>query len=163
MAIRQIVTVGAGVLREKAKIVTDFNDRLWQLLDDMRETMLEAKGVGLAAPQVGILKRVAVVSTDDGQTVHELINPIIVKSAGSQIQEEGCLSVPGCTGYVERPTTVTVKAQDRFGKPIKVKTEEDDPFLAIVFCHEIDHLNGVLYTDKAIKDYVPPTEDNIVD
>jgi len=156
MAIRQIVTVGAEVLREKAKTVVEFSEKLWQLLDDMRETMLQAKGVGLAAPQVGILKRVAVVSTDEGETLYELINPVIVKSAGGQVEEEGCLSVPGCSGYVERPLTIVVKAQDRFGKPIKVATEEDNPFLTIVFCHEIDHLNGVLYTDKAIKDYMPP-------
>ncbi|MCL2797563.1 MAG: peptide deformylase [Firmicutes bacterium] len=156
MATRQIVTVGAEVLREKAKIVTEFSERLWTLLDDMRETMILAKGVGLAAPQVGILKRVAVVSTDDGKTVYELVNPVIVKSAGSQIEEEGCLSVPGRVGFVERPLTVAVKAQDRFGKPIKIKTEEGDPFLAIVFCHEIDHLDGVLYTDKAIEGYKPP-------
>jgi len=154
MAKRQIITTGDEILREKAKIVTEFNDKLIELLEDMRETMLDAKGVGLAAPQVGILKRVAVVSADEGKTVYELVNPRIIKSSGSQIGLEGCLSIPDCNGYVERPLKLTVEAQDRRGKPIKIKTGED-PFVTVAFCHELDHLDGILYTDKVIPDYEP--------
>ena len=152
MAIRSIMTVGTEVLREKAKPVAEFNEKLAVLLDDMRETMLDAKGAGLAAPQVGILRRVAVVTVDEGATVYELVNPVIIDSSGEQIENEGCLSIPDKSGYVKRPTKITIKARNRHGKEIEV-TSGDDPFLAIAFCHELDHLDGVLYTDKVIEGY----------
>ncbi len=156
MAIRQIVTVGDEILREKSKTVTVFDGKLGQLIDDMIETLADAKGAGLAAPQVGVLKRVAVVSTD-GETLYELVNPVIVKRSGSQIGAEGCLSVPGKSGYVERPKKLTVEAQDRFGNPVVLKIT--DPYTSVAFCHEIDHLDGILYTDKVIPDYKPKKKD----
>ena len=144
MAIRNIVKVGEPLLREKSREVTVFDERLGVLIDDMVETMFKANGVGLAAPQVGILKRVCVVCVD-GETVYELVNPVIVKSAGVQEGAEGCLSVPGRQGYVRRPKRITVEAQDRFGKKVKYVV---DKFTAVAFCHEMDHLDGILFIDK---------------
>lgn len=148
MATRRIVTIPNPILREKAREVEEFDESLAQLLDDMRETMFKANGVGLAAPQVGILKRVAVVCTD-GETVHELVNPVITKQSGSVIGPEGCLSVPGRQGDVARPKRITVVAQDRNGKK---KTYQLSGFTAVAFCHEIDHLDGTIYIDKVIGD-----------
>lgn len=144
MAIRNIVKLGEPLLREHCREVTVFDERLGVLIDDMVETMFAAKGVGLAAPQVGILKRVCVVCVD-GEKVYELVNPVIVKSAGEQVGPEGCLSVPGRQGYVRRPKRLTVEAQDRFGKKVKFVV---DKFTAVAFCHEMDHLDGVLFIDK---------------
>ncbi|MCL2062219.1 MAG: peptide deformylase [Firmicutes bacterium] len=152
MAKRQILTQEDETLRYKAKTVTEFDGKLACLLDDMIQTMFEAKGVGLAAPQVGVLKRVAVVSLD-GETIYELVNPVIIKQSGTQIEQEGCLSIPGQSGYVQRPKKVTVSAQNRQGKPVQVSSR--DPYLAIALCHELDHLDGVLYTDKVIHGYQP--------
>lgn len=146
MAIREIRKEGDEVLRKTCRVVTDFDDRLAQLLDDMAETMHEANGVGLAAPQVGILKRVVVIDVGDG--VIELINPVITKTRGRQVGEEGCLSCPGEYGIVKRPNHVWVRAQDRHGNPIQMDGKE---LLARAFCHEIDHLDGILYKDLVEK------------
>lgn len=144
MATRRILTDQDPTLRKTAKIVNDFDDRLHTLLDDMYETMKLNEGVGLAANQVGIVKRVVVM--DMGEGLIEMVNPEIVKNSGQDRQTEGCLSIPGVRGYVIRPEKVTVKAQDRNGKEIKLVGEGA---LARCMCHEIDHLNGILFTDKA--------------
>ncbi len=146
MAIRNIVTEGDSVLRKTCRSVLNFDERLHQLLDDMIETMYKAEGVGLAAPQVGILRRICVVDVGDG--VIELINPVIESQEGEQEGPEGCLSLPGKTGMVRRPMKVTVRAQDRNGNTFTVSGEE---LKARAFCHEIDHLNGILYVDKVIR------------
>lgn len=145
MAQRNIVKIGEPILREKAREVTAFDEKLGELIDDMIETMFAADGVGLAAPQVGILRRVCVVCTD-GERVYELVNPVIVKASGEQKGPEGCLSVPGRRGVVKRPRKVVVEAFDRGGKRVKYTA---DGFTARAFCHEIDHLDGILYVDKA--------------
>lgn len=146
MAIRRIVKVGDKLLREKSREVTVFDDRLATLIDDMFETMFKENGVGLAAPQVGLLKRVCVVCTD-GNRLYELVNPVVISSQGSQTFNEGCLSVPGRNGTVCRPASVIVEAFDRFGKKHIYKVSG---FEAVAFCHEIDHLNGILFIDKVI-------------
>ena len=146
MALRQIVKIGEPVLRKKSKVVKEINDRLIDLLDDMADTMYEADGVGLAAPQVGILKRVGVVDIGDG--LIELINPEIIEAEGEYLDNEGCLSVPGESGDVLRPYRVKVRALNRFGETIEIEGEE---LLARAFCHEIDHLDGILYVDKVVK------------
>jgi peptide deformylase len=149
VAIRKIVVVGEDeVLRKRARRVDKFDKRLWTLLDDMAETMYAADGAGLAAPQVGILKRAVVIDVGDG--LIELVNPEIVWQDGSAVHAEGCLSVPGRRGTVERPTRVRVRAQDRKGKEIEL--DGDDEFLAMAVCHELDHLDGIIYTDKMIED-----------
>ena len=145
MALRQIVKIGEPVLRKKSKVVKEINDRLIDLLDDMADTMYEADGVGLAAPQVGILKRVVVVDIGDG--LIELINPEIIEAEGEYLDNEGCLSVPGESGDVLRPYRVKVRALNRFGETIEIEGEE---LLARAFCHEIDHLDGILYVDKVV-------------
>ena len=144
MALRQIVTIGEDILYKKSRKVEVFDDRLSQLIDDMTETMYAANGVGLAAVQIGILKRVVVVDTGDG--VYELVNPEIVSFDGEQDGFEGCLSVPGRRGTVTRPMNVTVKAQDREGKE---QTFSVSGFTARAFCHEIDHLDGTLFVERA--------------
>ncbi len=144
MATRNIVQMGDEVLRKKCFEVTEINDKIITLLDDMKETLQKAQGAGLAAPQVGVLRRIFVVNVDG--EYYECINPEIIKTSGSQIGEEGCLSVKGKYGTVERPMKVTVKALDRNGKEFTVKAEG---FMARAFCHENDHLNGILYVDKA--------------
>ena len=144
MALRQIVTIGEDILYKKSRTVEVFDDRLETLLDDMIETMYAANGVGLAAVQIGILKKVVVVDTGEG--VYELINPEIVSTEGTQEGYEGCLSVPGRRGWVERPMSVTVKAQDRTGKE---HTYSVSGFTARAFCHEIDHLDGTLFVERA--------------
>ncbi len=143
MAIRNIREDGDSILRKNARPVTEFNQRLFDLLDDMAETMYEAPGVGLAGPQVGVLRRVVVMDVGDG--LLELINPEITSAEGEQEGEEGCLSLPGLCGIVKRPKTVTVKAQNREGKWCFYKGED---LKARCFCHEIDHLDGILYKDK---------------
>jgi peptide deformylase len=145
-----------ALLRKKSREVTSFDDRLAELLDDMWETMADASGVGLAAPQVGILRRVVVIDVtppDDGEAGrpgeparYELINPVITGSEGETHESEGCLSVPGVTGIVRRPERVTVTAFDRSGNEISV---EGTGMLAKAICHEVDHLEGVLFTDVA--------------
>ncbi|MBE5737345.1 MAG: peptide deformylase [Clostridiales bacterium] len=144
MAIRNIIQLGDPTLRKKSFEVTDFGEKTKTLLDDMKDTLIKAQGAGLAAPQVGVLRRVFIVSVDD--EYYECINPVITAKSGSQVGEEGCLSVKGKYGTVERPNKVTVKAFDRNGKPFTVKAEG---FLARAFCHEYDHLDGIVYVDKA--------------
>lgn len=144
MARRNIVTTGDEVLTKMCRPVEKFDAKLWTLLDDMYETMENANGVGLAAPQVGLLRRVVVVDVGEGRI--ELINPEIVASSGEQDGAEGCLSFPGEWGMVCRPMNVTVRAQDRHGKTFEISGTE---LLARAFCHEIDHLNGVCFTERA--------------
>lgn len=146
MAIRQIRTEGDPCLGKVCRAVEKFDDRLHMLLDDMKDTLKKAEGVGLAAPQVGILKRVVVIDT--GEEMLELINPVIVKSEGSYIDAEGCLSVPGKAGNVERPMKTTCKAFDRYGNEFEYTGEE---LYSKCICHELDHLDGVLYTSKVIE------------
>lgn len=146
MAIRNVVKEGDEVLRKTARPVTDFNDRLHTLLDDMAETMYKENGCGLAANQVGILRRVVVIDTGEG--LIELVNPEIIKKSGSQQEVEGCLSCPGEYGITKRPMKVTVKASDRFGNE---KIYEGEGLLARAFCHELDHLDGILYKDNVIR------------
>ncbi|MCC3865837.1 peptide deformylase [Terrisporobacter petrolearius] len=146
MAIRQIAKIGEPVLRKKSKVVEKFDQKLIDLLEDMADTMYEADGVGLAAPQVSILKRVVVIDVGDG--LLELVNPKIIETSGEQIDAEGCLSVPGENGEVKRPYVVKVRAQDRHGNTFEIEGEE---LLARAFCHEIDHLDGVLFVDKVEK------------
>lgn len=143
MALREIVQIGAPVLRKKSKKVEQIDEKIIQLLDDMADTMYNADGVGLAAPQVGILKRVVIVDIGDG--LIEMINPEIIETSGEQIDDEGCLSVVGESGEVRRPYVVKVRAFDRQGRLFEMEGEE---LLARAFCHEIDHLDGVLFVDK---------------
>ncbi len=146
MAKRNIVKRGEDVLTKKCREVTVFDDKLWTLLDDMYETMKSANGVGLAAPQVGILRRVVVVDVGDANGKIELVNPVVVSMKGKQCELEGCLSVPDLWGYVVRPSKVKVKAFDRYGKEFQIEGEK---LLAVALCHEIDHLNGIMFTDIA--------------
>ena len=149
MALRNIVKKGDECLNKKCRDVTEFNGRLHKLLDDMRDTLIDSNGVGLAAPQVGILRRVVLVmDTNNDDEIIELINPEIIDTDGEQEGPEGCLSVPGVWGIVKRPWWVKVKAQDRNGEWFEVEGEE---LAARAFCHEIDHLNGTLFTDKVIE------------
>ena len=150
MAILNIVTSEDEVLRKKCRPVEKITPRTLTLLDDMLDTMRAANGVGLAAPQVGILRRIVIV--DIGEGLIEMINPEIVATEGEQEGEEGCLSVPDEVGIVKRPNIVTVKATDRNGEPFTIRGEG---LLAIAFCHEIDHLDGILYIDKASRMLTP--------
>ncbi|SHJ58128.1 peptide deformylase [Tepidibacter formicigenes] len=143
MALRMIKKEGDPVLRKKSRVVEKIDSRIITLLDDMIETMYDADGVGLAAPQVGILKRVVVI--DIGEGLIELINPEIIEESGKQSDDEGCLSVPGKFGKVTRPDKVKVKAFNRNGEEIIIKGEG---LLARALCHEIDHLEGILFIDK---------------
>ncbi len=143
MAIRNIRTEEDPILRKISRPVENFDERLWQLIDDMKDTMYLADGVGLAAVQVGILKRVVVIDVGDG--LMELVNPEIIEQDGVQCGAEGCLSLPGKQGTTLRPMNVKVKAQNRFGNWCVYKGSE---LKAKAFCHELDHLDGVLYIDK---------------
>ena len=145
MAIRNIVQIGDDVLRKKSFEVTDFGEKTWQLLDDMKETLKKAQGAGLAAPQVGVLRRIFLVDVEEG--FFEFLNPEIISEKGEQFGVEGCLSVKGKWGDVKRPKTVEIKFQDRYGKHHKLTAND---FFAKAICHEYDHLNGVLYVDKAV-------------
>lgn len=148
MALRTVVKIGDDILRKKCREVTKFDDRLAELLDDMYETMMASDGVGLAGPQVGMLRRIAVIDVRDNKHGRiELINPVITHMGGSQTGNEGCLSLPNDVREVERPMTVTVTAQDRSGKEFTLTGEG---LLARALCHEIDHLDGILFIDKAV-------------
>jgi len=152
MALRYIVEVGDSVLEKRCREVTDYNARLHTLLDDMRDTLLDSGGVGLAAPQVGVLRRAVLVmdtnreGLSDEEQIIELVNPEIVSFSGQQTGAEGCLSNPGKYGIVTRPETVTVKAFDRFGNPFEVT---GTGLTARCFCHEIDHLDGHMFMELA--------------
>lgn len=150
MAIRTIVKVGDPVLSKKCRAVEKIDDRIITLLDDMIDTLYDSNGVGLAAPQVGVLKRIAVV--DIGEGLIELINPEIISQEGTQNDLEGCLSLPGKWGYVERPNKVTVRAMDRTGD---VYEYEGEGLLARAFCHELEHLDGVLFSSH-VTEFVEP-------
>ena len=154
MALRKILTLDTDgeTLRKKSREVAEIDNRIITLLDDMAETMYAAEGVGLAAPQVGILKRVVVI--DIGEGLIEMINPVIVYRKGEQINVEGCLSVPGKRGTVNRPEKVIVRAKNRNGEEFELPAED---LLAIACCHEIEHLDGTVYTDKVIE-YVDVSE-----
>lgn len=148
MAKRNIVILGEDeVLRKKCRKVEKFDDKLAALLDDMAETMYDANGAGLAAPQVGILRRV--VTIDVGEGLIELVNPEIIAAEGKKVDVEGCLSVPNRAGMVERPEKVTVRAQNRKGETFEITGVE---MLAKCLCHELDHLDGIIYVDKMIED-----------
>jgi peptide deformylase len=146
MAIRTIRVYGDDSLRKKSRVVDEISPRILLLIKDMKETMYKSKGIGLAAPQVGILKRIAVIDIGDGPIV--IINPEIIEMQGSQIDNEGCLSIPGTQKNVDRPEMVTVKALSEEGEEIVVHGEG---LLARVLCHEIDHLDGILFIDKALE------------
>lgn len=143
MALRKIRLSTDEILRKKSKEVKEINDKILELLDDMKDTMYDANGVGLAAPQLGVLRRVIII--DIGEGIVELINPTILEASGEQFGEEGCLSVPNKSGNVRRPNYCKVEALNRYGEKIIVEGEE---LMARALCHEIDHLDGVLYIDK---------------
>lgn len=147
MAIRNIREDGDEILRKKCKTVEAVDDKIKQLVDDMLETMYKFNGVGLAAPQVGVLKRVFVIDIDEGDKPYVFINPEIIKEKGEQEVEEGCLSFPNKFAKIIRPSEVTVKALDRDGKEFKLKAKD---LLAQAISHEFDHLNGILFVDKII-------------
>jgi len=155
MAIRMIVRHPDPILRERAKEVTKFNANLHKLLDDLADTMYDANGVGLAAPQIGVLKRAFVVDAD-GSGLIELVNPEIVVKEGEQFGPEGCLSIPGLQGDVRRAKRVVIRGQDRYGNPVEY---EGVDLLARAFQHELDHLNGVLFLDIAESVYERQPED----
>jgi len=144
MALRKIAVQGDDCLQKVCRPVTDFNSRLHTLLDDLKDTLIDSNGVGLAAPQVGILRRVCVVMNEDNEII-ELVNPNIIATDGEQTSFEGCLSVPGKYGIVTRPEKVRVRAQDRDGRFFEV---EDEGLTARCFCHEIEHLDGHLFVER---------------
>lgn len=146
MALRNIVLKDDPILRKTSRSVLDFDKKLSDLIDDMIDTMYEADGCGLAAPQVGILRRICVVDVGEGPI--EMVNPVIIEESGVQEEAEGCLSLPGEYGVTRRPMKVTVRAQNRKGETFTVSGEG---LKARAFCHEIDHLNGILYIDKVIR------------
>ena len=152
MALRNIVTEGDRVLRKKCRPVTEFNQKLWDLLDDMKDTLAEAKGLGLAAPQVGFLKRIIIIDMGDGPI--EMINPEIIEKRGERECMEGCLSIPGQWGIINRPQYVKMRYRDRNGDLYEIEGED---LFASCACHETDHLEGVLYIDKVIR-MVDPDE-----
>jgi len=162
MATKEIITKGNALLSKKCHLVTKFDKKLWEMLDNMKETLIASNGVGLAAPQLGIIRRVALVLDvtleEEGKepVIYELINPeIIEKSDETIIDVEGCLSVPGIYGKVERPAKAKVRAQDRNGKIYEVEGKE---ITARCFCHELDHLDGHLFTEKVIE-FIYPEDD----
>jgi len=146
MAMRTIRTNGDEILRKKSKVVDNINQRVLLLIKDMKETMYNSKGIGLAAPQVGILKRIVVIDIGEGPIT--LINPEILQMEGSQLASEGCLSIPGVQKNVERPEIVKVKGLNETGEEVIIDAEG---LFARAICHEIDHLNGILFIDKAIE------------
>lgn len=160
MAIRSIRQEGDEILKKKSKEITDVDDRIRELLDDMVETMHKYDGVGLAAVQVGILKRAIVIDIGDEHGIIKLINPVIIKAKGKQRVEEGCLSFPNKFVKVERPNEVVVEGLDEYGKKITIKGKE---LLAQALLHEIDHLNGVVLTDVMIPgtmEYITSNDNN---
>ncbi len=155
MALREIRMYKDEILRKKSREVKDVNERIKTLAGDMAETMYKADGVGIAAPQVGVLRRI--IAVDAGSGLITLINPEVVKSEGEQVGVEGCLSIPNVAGEVSRPQIVTVKGLNANGEPIEITAED---LLACALCHEIDHLDGVLFIDKVIRYVDPEKEDD---
>lgn len=149
MAVRNIVLDSNPLIRKQSKTVTEFNKSLWELLDDMYETMTKQDGLGIAGVQVGVLKRVVVIEINGMKL--ELINPKIISAFGEQCEVEGCLSVRNISGYVKRPKTVTISCVDRYNNPYEITGNN---LLAKAFCHELDHLDGILFTDKMEKTVV---------
>jgi len=145
MAVKKVVQVGDPVLRKKCEPITEFDEKLWAILDDMKDTVKAEQGAGLAAPQVGVLRRVVVVDVEE-EGYFEFVNPVITSQKGEQSGWEGCLSVRGKSGIVSRPMKVTLAYQDRNGEKHVIKAKG---FFARAICHELDHLDGVLYIDKA--------------
>ena len=164
MALRTIVKKGDPILNKKCRVVTEYNERLHTLIDDMKETLADADGAGLAAPQVGVMRRVCIVIGNDGEMI-ELVNPEIIAAEGEQTGLEGCLSIPGKFGIVTRPYTVRVRAQDRDGNFFEV---EDEELTARCFCHEIEHLDGHLFvehtdhlmTEEELEEYMNQQEED---
>ena len=154
MAIRQVRTIGDDILRKECKPVKEITPRIAELIEDMFETMYEANGVGLAAPQVGILRRVVVLLdvNKEPEEMVELVNPEVIEQKGSERVVEGCLSVPGVYGYVTRPTWAKIRAQDRNGNWFE---REGEGIVAQCFCHETEHLDGHLFTEK-VEEYIDP-------
>ncbi|MDS9470532.1 peptide deformylase [Sporosarcina pasteurii] len=148
MAVREIVKYPSPILEKKCKEVVEFDEKLVKLLEDMHDTMIEADGVGIAAPQIGENIQVAIVDMGDGQDVIELINPVVTATGGSEIDVEGCLSFPDLFGEVERPYYVKVEAQERDGSIYEIEAED---YTARAILHEIDHLNGILFNSKMIR------------
>ena len=157
MALRQIRQLGDDILRKKAKPVTAFDVTLHSLLDDMWDTLRHYDGLGMAAPQIGKLRRIIVMELE-GES-YEVINPVILESVGSETKTEACLSVPNKQGEVQRPDAVKVEAVDRYGEPYILETEDD--MLATAICHEMDHLDGVLFIDRATKIQDRPPEEDV--
>lgn len=154
MALREIRIDDDPILRKKSRVVTEINDRIKILLEDMEDTMVEANGVGLAAPQIGVLRRVLTI--DVGEGIMKIINPEILEVRGEIIDIEGCLSIPGKSGTVKRPEWVKLKYTNEFGEEIIIEGTE---LLARAICHEVDHLNGILYIDKVIDYCVDESEE----
>ena len=151
MAIRNIVTEGDEILRKKCRVITEVTDRIRMTMEDMLETMHSENGVGIAAPQVGVMRRMFIAEPEPGR-VYYMINPEILEMEGTQYGAEGCLSVPGLVGDVERPERIKIKALDLDGNE---QIYDFEGFDAVVMCHENDHLDGILYTDKAVNLRVP--------
>ncbi len=154
MALRTVITVEKENedLRKKSREVEKIDEKILTIIEDMKETLYEKNGVGLAAPQIGILKRIIIIDVGEGPII--LMNPVIVYQKGEEIDIEGCLSVPGVWGTVKRPKKVIVRGMNPNGETVELEGED---LLARAFCHEIDHLDGVIYTDKVI-DYINPEE-----
>lgn len=159
MALRTILTGEEPSLHKRCRPVTEFNQRLWDLIDDLKETLTAANGAGLAAPQVGILRRVVIVVNEEEELL-ELVNPVIIAQEGEQEGFEGCLSVPGQWGVVKRPEKVRVRAQDRNGKEFEV---EGEGMTARCFCHETEHLDGHLFTEHTERLYTTEELDAILE
>ena len=157
MALRKIRQYGDDILKKKAKPVVAYDAVLHHLLDDMWETLRHYEGLGMAAPQVGVLRRIIVIELEDDN--FELINPQIIESSGNETKTEACLSVPNKQGEVDRPVYVKVRAQNRYNEPYELET--DDDMLATAICHEMDHLDGVLFIDRAKKVQDRPPEEDV--
>lgn len=146
MSLRNVRRLGDELLRKKSRKIEVIDDRILDLLDDLAETMYAREGVGLAAPQVGVLRRAVVVDIGDGSGLFEFINPEIIEQSGEEVMTEGCLSVPGSIGDVKRPTYVKVRAVNRNGEEFEMEAHD---YFARAVCHEVDHLDGIIFVDKA--------------